>query len=104
GGGEGRRSGGRRHLVEQIHQLLDRADEITGRQLGRQELLQPLAACPRVCGPGEAEVRLAQEGQLVVLLDLVELIPDLRLRGESLLYRAMRQPRQPAVAGPACLE
>src|SRR5439155_24608178 len=83
-GQRGRRDGG--NLVQQVDELLDRADEVAGGQIGIlvQDALQPRAARPAVGGPGEAEVWFAQERQVVVLLQLVELAPGADGGGERL--------------------
>src|ERR1700751_1292028 len=69
--------GSRGDLVQQVDELLDGADEVAGGEVGRlgQDALQPSAAGPPVGRPGKAEVGLAQERQVVVLLQLVELAP-----------------------------
>src|SRR6266568_121346 len=77
------------------------ADEVARGEIGRlvQDALQPRAARPAVGGPGEAEVGLAQERQVVVLLQLVELAPGADGGCERLGDPALRQPGRLDVVG-----
>src|SRR4051794_1258564 len=67
---DGRFAGDEGDLAEQVDQLLAPTDEVARRQVGVvvEHLLQPLAGCPSPGGPGEAEIGLAQERQLLVRL------------------------------------
>src|SRR5689334_692989 len=107
GGGRGTHGeGGGGDLVQQVDELLDRADEIAGGEVGGlgQDTLKPGAARPAIGGPGEAEVGLAQERQLVVLLQLVQLAPGADGGGQCLGEPALGQPGRLDVVGLARLE
>ena len=68
--------GGVGHLAGEVEQLLHPAHEVTGREVGLAEhLVEVVALGPPVGRPGEPEVGLAEEVQLVLALERVEVAP-----------------------------
>ena len=95
---ERRVAGGVGDLVEQVEQLAHRPNEVAGSQVGlgqdRLESISPGPPPGRVC---ETQIGLAQEIQVVLLLQVVEMAPEPNHRAENIRYTAGWQRRRDCI-------
>src|SRR4029077_17458544 len=79
------------YLVEEVYELLYRADEVAGRQAGDrvEDVFELGGAGPTERRPHRAPVRAAQERQAAALFQLVEFRPGTVHRGQHVADRAL---------------